>query len=67
MKTVFHTPRKLQARAYTVGRKAFARVSAVEDLRLTAAMEADFREFDRKGLSARERRAALARKCGAAR
>lgn len=67
MKTVSYTPRKPRARAYTLGRGAFARISAVEGLRLTAAMEADFREFDRKGLSARERRAVLARKYGAAR
>jgi hypothetical protein len=37
-------------------------ISAIEGLRITAAMEADFREFDKKGLSASRRRTILARK-----
>jgi hypothetical protein len=47
---------------YTLGRKGFAKISAVEGLRITAAMEADFREFERKGVPASKRRTILARK-----
>jgi len=49
---------------YTIGRKSFAKISSIEGLRISAAMEADFREFDKRGLSAAERRAILARKYG---
>ncbi|MFO1083095.1 MAG: hypothetical protein U1E21_00890 [Reyranellaceae bacterium] len=50
-----------------IGRSAFAKISAIEGISTTAAMEADFREFERKGLSAEERRAAIRRKYGKAR
>lgn len=53
--------------SFVLGRSGFAKISAVEGLKITAAMEADFREFDRKGLSAGERRAAIARKYGSTR
>jgi hypothetical protein len=43
-------------KGYVLGRASFARISAVEGIRLSPAMEADFREFDRKGLSAPQRR-----------
>jgi hypothetical protein len=67
MRTKQPTPRKRPPGDFTLGREAFGRISAVEGLGLTAAMEADFREFDRKGLAPDQRRAALARKYGAAR
>lgn len=54
-------------RRYTIGGRGFAKISAVEGIRLTEAMDEDFREFDRQGLSAAERRKAIARKYGKAR
>ncbi len=50
-----------------IGRKGFAKISAVEGIRFTAAMEADFRAFEKKGLPASERRKILAAKYGRAR
>ena len=62
------TPRTVSSKRssspFVLGRVGFAKISAVEGLKITAAMEADFREFDRRGLSAGERRAAIARKYG---
>jgi len=58
---------KRNAKGYTIGRAGFAKISAVEGIRLTPAMTADFREFERKGLSPEERRKAIARKYGKAR
>lgn len=55
------------AKGYVIGRSAFAKISAVEGIRTTAAMGADFREFIRKGLSAEERRKAISRKYGKSR
>lgn len=66
MKKIKSTTAK-KSGSFTIGRDAFASISAVEGLRITAAMEADFREFDRKGLSASQRRSAIARKYGRAR
>ena len=48
----------------TLGRKVFAKISAIEGIKLSGEAEEDFREFDRKGLSAAERRRALLRKYG---
>jgi hypothetical protein len=39
----------------TIGRKAFAKISAVEGVRLTPEMKRRAAEFDRKGLSPEER------------
>jgi hypothetical protein len=55
---------KLAGKGYVLGRACFAKISAVEGIRITSAMDADFREFDRKGLSAEERRKAIGRKYG---
>jgi hypothetical protein len=52
---------KSSGKAYVLGRRAFAKISAVEGIRITPEMEALFREFDRKGLSADERRETIAR------
>jgi hypothetical protein len=41
-----------------------AAINAVEGLHLTEEMRRDFREFDRRGLSAEERRRAIAAKYG---
>jgi hypothetical protein len=52
------------ANGFTLGRRQFAKISAVEGIALTAEMKADFDLFDQQGLSAEERRSALARKYG---
>ena len=49
---------------FTLGREAGARISAVEGVCLTPAMQADFKDFDRQGLEPAERRARLAKKYG---
>jgi hypothetical protein len=58
---------KRAVKGYFLGRARFAKISAIEGIRLTAAMEADFREFERKGLSAEDRRRIIGKKYGAAR
>ena len=55
------------SKGYTIGRSGFAKISAVEGIVTTATMEEDFREFERQGLSAEERRKAIGRKYGKAR
>jgi hypothetical protein len=55
---------KRAAKGYTIGRAGFAKISAVEGIRTTAAMDEDFREFDRKGLSAEDRRRVISSKYG---
>jgi len=52
------------SKGYVLGRSRFAKISAIEGIRLTAAMEADFHEFERKGLSAEDRRRVIGRKYG---
>jgi hypothetical protein len=54
--------RRNATRDYTIGRRAFAKISAVEGIHMTDAMEADFREFDRKNLSPASRRRAITKK-----
>ena len=49
-------PGARMAGGFKIGRERFAAISAIEGLNLTAEMERAFREFDRKGLSADERR-----------
>ena len=56
--------RKPQKTGFTLGRNGFARISAVEGIRLSVQMEQKFADFDRKGLSAPERREAIARDYG---
>ena len=53
---------KNTSRGYTVGRSAFAKISAVEGIRLTKEMERDFRLFEHKGLSAKGRRQEIVKK-----
>jgi len=57
---------KRTSKGYVLGRSRFAKISAIEGIRMTAAMEADFHEFERKGLSAEDRRRAIGRKYGKA-
>jgi hypothetical protein len=40
----------------TIGRERFAKISAVEGIKLSAAMQKRVAKFDRQGLSAAERR-----------
>jgi hypothetical protein len=54
--------RKTSHAPFILGRKAFAKISAVEGISLTEEMQRDFARFDREKLSAAERRRALARK-----
>jgi hypothetical protein len=67
MKIVTKKPRKQAAKGHTIGRAGFAKISAVEGIRLTTEMTADFREFEQKGLSPEERRKAIVGKYGKAR
>ena len=46
---------------FILGRKGFAKISAVEGIRLSADMEKRFRDFDRQGVSASDRRKSIAR------
>lgn len=55
------------SKGYVLGRARFAKISAIEGIKMTRAMEADLEEFDRKGLSAEDRRRVIGRKYGKAR
>jgi hypothetical protein len=55
---------KRSSKGYVIGRSGFAKISAVEGIRTTAAMDAYFREFERQGLSADQRRKVISRKYG---
>jgi hypothetical protein len=48
--------------SYTVGLEAIGKFNAIEGVRLSREMKGAFREFDRRGLSHEERRAAIERK-----
>lgn len=61
MTKTLKTPRLPTAKGFTLGRKGFARISAIEGIYLTPEMETKFREFDRDDLSAGERREAISR------
>jgi hypothetical protein len=50
--------------SFTVGRQAYAKISAVEGISLSPDMQRDLRNFDRKALSDEERRAAIMKKYG---
>lgn len=54
-------------RGFVLGRQSFAKISAVEGIRLSRDQDEAFKEFDRKALPAKARRAALAAKYGAKR
>lgn len=58
--------KRTATKAYVIGRSGFAKISAVEGIRLTETMDADFREFERQGLSADGRRKVISRKYGKA-
>lgn len=54
--------RKEAGHGYTIGRDAFAKISAIEGIYLTKEMGKDFQLFEQKGLSAKDRREAIAKK-----
>jgi hypothetical protein len=58
---------KRMTKPFIIGRDAFAKISAVEGVRLTPAMRKDFESFDAKSLSPSARRAALIEKYGTVR
>jgi hypothetical protein len=64
MKFTLSKSSKRSTKGFVLGRARFAKISAVEGIRTTPAMEADFRDFERKGLSADERRKVIGRKYG---
>lgn len=45
---------------FTLGRRGFAMISAVEGIHLSADMEQRFRDFDSQGVSASDRRRTIA-------
>jgi hypothetical protein len=52
-----HSPNKADAKSeLVIGRQRFAKISAVEGIRLSGAMQARAQEFDRRGTAAEERR-----------
>lgn len=51
-------------KAFTLGRKMFAQISAVEGIHMSTAMKADFRAFDKNALPAKKRRQILVGKYG---
>ena len=47
---------------YTIGRDVFAKISAVECIHLTKDVQKDFRAFEQKNLSPKDRREAIFKK-----
>jgi hypothetical protein len=56
--------RRQAAGGFTLGRASFAKISAVEGVKLSDAMRSEFREFDRQNLPADERRRRIVAKHG---
>jgi hypothetical protein len=55
---------KAAAKRFTLGREAFAQISAIEGLHLTLEMKRDFQRFDEERLPNRNRRGAIVAKYG---
>ncbi len=51
-----------EKKGYTIGRKAFAKISAVEGIYLSEGQRNEFAVFEQKGLSAQDRREAILKK-----
>jgi hypothetical protein len=64
MARIASRPTKRSAKGYTLGRRSFAKISAVEGIQITADMDEDFRELDRQKLPPDERRRILLGKYG---
>lgn len=54
--------KKGSSHSYIIGRDAFAKISAVEGIQLTKEMRNDFKVFEQKGLSPKDRREAIFQK-----
>jgi hypothetical protein len=52
------------SKAFVLGRSGFEKISAVEGIRFPASLKRTFRDLDRAGASAAERRRAVASKYG---
>lgn len=50
--------------SFTIGREGFAKISAIEGIRLSGDMKQVFREFDSRGLSAEDRRREIVNRYG---
>jgi len=57
-------PPNSPAKGHIIGRRRFAKISAVEGIHVTPAVAADFEKFDNQNLSAAERRKILLLKYG---
>jgi hypothetical protein len=55
------------SKGYTVGRANFAKISAIEGIRLTDEMERDLDAFERQKLTTTERHGVIGKKYGKAR
>jgi len=62
MKTTVSKRAKTARQRYTVGRRGFAKISAVEGIHMSDEMAQDFQEFDRDAVSPEDRRRLLAEK-----
>jgi hypothetical protein len=58
----FNSPPKAAPKTLTLGLKGFAKISAIEGVRLSSDSRRMFEEFDRKGLTAEQRRKVIAEK-----
>lgn len=56
------TPAKIARQTLTLGMTGFAKISAIEGVRLSPDSRRMFEEFERKGLNAEQRRKAIAAK-----
>lgn len=54
-----HTPKTGKISGFVIGRARFEKISAVEGIKLSSDMKKRAQEFDRRGLSAEERRKAI--------
>ena len=55
-------PKNYQVKTLTLGLAGFAKISAIEGVRLSSESRRMFEEFDRKGMNAEQRRKAIAAK-----
>ncbi len=62
MKKASHQSKEENGGSYTIGRRAFAKISAVEGIYLTQELRKDFQTFEQNKLSHKDRRQAIARK-----
>lgn len=57
-------PSGTKRKGFTLGRKSFEKISAVEGIRLTGDMRSTFRSLDKQGSSAVVRRQTITKKYG---